>query len=206
LRGLLHLALASVVAASSLFMLSGAGQRPPQRRAHFSDEQRADLDRISTYLNSIRTMKGSFTQIDGNGGMAQGTFWLSKPGKVRFEYWPPAQLLVVSDGYSIAVRNNRLNTTDRYPLVNSPLDLVLSNSLNLRGNPLVLGVEHQNGDLIVRARSAKNRNTANITMVFADASGPLLRQWTIIDAQGQQTTVPLPMCRTASTFPVRPSF
>ncbi len=171
-------------------VLSGAGQPPPQRRFQFNDEQRADLDRISAALNAIHTLRGMFTQLDGRGVMAQGSFWLSKPGKIRFEYWPPAQLLVVSDGYSISVRNKRLNTTDRYPLASSPLDFVLSDTLNLRSNPLIVGVDHQNGGIVVRARSAKNRMTGNITMVFSDP-GLELRQWTIIDAQGTQTTVSL---------------
>jgi outer membrane lipoprotein-sorting protein len=189
MRRLVPLALVALVAAATLG-LGGAGQPPPQRRFSFSDEQRADLDRISAALNAIHTMKGSFTQLDGNGGMAQGTFWLSKPGKIRFEYWPPTKLLVVSDGYSIAVRNNKLNTTDRYPLADSPLDFVLSDTLDLRNNPLIVGVEHQNGQVIVSARSAKNRMTGNITMVFSDP-GLELRQWTIVDGQGTQTTVAL---------------
>lgn len=184
-----RLVLAAAVALSSV-VLMGGGQAPPQRTASFSDDQKADLDRISAYLNGIHTMKGSFTQIDSNGGMAQGSFLLQKPGKIRFEYSPPAQLLVVADGYSIAVQNKKLHTTDRYPLINSPLQLVLSNTLNLKFNPLITKVEHANGSIIVYARSAKNRMNGNITMVFTDA-GNELRQWTIVDAQGQQTTVSL---------------
>ncbi len=187
MRRLLPLALVALVATT---ILGGAGQPPPQRRIQFSDEQRADLDRISAALNAIHTMKGSFTQLDGGGGLAQGTFWLSKPGKIRFEYWPPVKLLVVSDGYSIAVRNSKLNTTDRYPLADSPLDFVLSDTLDLAHNPLIVGVEHQNGQVIVSARSAKNRMTGNITMVFGDPDLQL-RQWTIVDGQGTQTTVSL---------------
>lgn len=194
-----RLVLAALVVLSSI-ALTGAGQPPPQRRVTFSDEQKADLDRISAYLNGIHTMKGGFTQINDNGGLTQGTFLLQKPGKIRFEYAPPAQLLVVSDGYSIAVQNKRLNTTDRYPLINSPLQLVLSNTLNLKFNPLIVGIEHENGSIIVRARSAKNRMTGNITMVFADA-GPELRQWTIVDAQGQQTTVSLSDVQSGMAIP-----
>jgi outer membrane lipoprotein-sorting protein len=194
-----RLVLAALVALSSI-ALSGGGQPPPQRRATFSDDQKTDLDRVSAYLNGIHTMKGSFTQINDNGGLAQGTFLLQKPGKIRFEYAPPAQLLVVSDGYSIAVRNMRLNTTDRYPLLSSPLQLVLSNTLDLKFNPLIVGIEHQNGSIVVRARSARNRMTGNITMVFAD-TGPELRQWTIVDAQGQQTTVSLADVQTGMPIP-----
>lgn len=184
-----RLFLAAIVAAAAIGLGAG-GQAPPPRRVSFTAEQKVDLDRISGYLNGIRTMKGTFTQLDGNGGMARGEFLLQKPGKIRFEYAPPAQLLVVADGYSVTVQNKKLNTTDRYPLLNSPLEFVLSNNLNLKFNPLILGVDHQNGSLVLRARSAQNRMTGNITMVFSDPN-LVLQQWTIIDAQGQQTTVSL---------------
>jgi outer membrane lipoprotein-sorting protein len=79
----------------------------------FNAAQRADLARVSTYLNSIRTMTGGFTQIDPNGDVDQGTFAMAKPGKMRFEYKPPAPTLIVSDGKTVAVQNTLLKTVDR---------------------------------------------------------------------------------------------
>ncbi|HEX2592065.1 MAG TPA: outer membrane lipoprotein carrier protein LolA [Rhizomicrobium sp.] len=190
----------ALLVAFSSVALTGAGQMAPQARPSFSDAQKADLDRISAYLNSIHTLKGRFTQIDGNGGMAGGTFFLQKPGKIRFEYAPPAQLLVVSDGYAITVLNKKLNTTNRYPLSSSPLDFVLSNTLNLKVNPYVTGVEHNGNTILVKARSAKNRVTGNITMVFSEPS-LALQQWTIVDAQGGQTTVSLDDVQSGMAIP-----
>jgi len=189
----------ALLAAFAAPVLIGAGQPAPYSRS-FSEADRADLDKISAALNGIRTMKGAFTQIDGNGGLAQGTFYLSKPGKIRFEYAPPAALLVVSDGYTIVVQNKKLKTTDRYPLADSPLDFVLSNTLDLKTNPMIVGVDHQNGQIIVNARSAKNRMSGNITMVFGEAALDL-RQWTIVDGQGSQTTVSLRDVQTGVSIP-----
>jgi outer membrane lipoprotein-sorting protein len=193
-----RIALALLTAVTALALTAAAP--PPPRRAHFSDEQKADLDRISAYLNAAVTMKGNFVQVNGNGGVSRGAFWVQKPGKMRFEYAPNAQLLVVADGYSIIVRNNRLNTTDRYPEGSSPLQFVLSNTLNLKVNPMIVGIDHQNGSIIVRARSSKNRMTGNITMVFTEGSLEL-RQWTIVDQQGQQTTVSLSDVQTGVAIP-----
>jgi outer membrane lipoprotein-sorting protein len=192
--------LLSALVALSAIGLTGAGQPAPARTPSFDNAEKADLDRISAYLNSIKTMQGTFTQIDGNGGLSQGQFWLSKPGKMRFEYSSSSQLTVVADGYSIMVQNKKLKTTDRYPLLDSPLDFVLSDTLDLKHNPLIVGVEHQSGSIIVRAKSGKNRMNGNITMVFADPSLEL-RQWTIVDAQGLQTTVTLGDVQTGVTIP-----
>ena len=114
----------------SIAALSGAGHMPPPKMASFTPEQRAQLDKISAYLNSIRTLKGSFVQLDPNGNLEEGDFYLEKPGRMRFEYRPPSAVLVVSDGDTVAVKNTKLRTVDRYPLTDTPLDLLLGDDLS----------------------------------------------------------------------------
>ena len=158
--------------------------------ATFSAPQQAELDRISAALNAIHTMKGGFVQIDPNGGLEQGKFYLEKPGRVRFEYDPPTPTLIVSNGTTIAVKNTKLDTVDRYPLLSTPLDFVLSDHLDLKNNDAVTSVEHRGDSLIVRAHARDKHVQGDITMVFSDP-GLELRQWTVIDPQGLSTTVAL---------------
>lgn len=165
--------------------LSGAGKPPP---AQFTATQKAELDRVSAALNAIHSLKGGFVQIDPDGGIAEGKFYIEKPGRMRFEYNPPAPTLIVSDGTTIAVKNTKLNTVDRYPLVSTPLDLVLSDKLDLKDNGAIISVLHEGDSLIVKAQSTDSRAQGFITLVFADP-GLELRQWTVIDAQGLATTV-----------------
>jgi len=100
-------------------------------RAPLTDMEKSDLQRVSAYLNTIKSVQGRFTQIAADGRTAQGTFYLRKPGRIRFEYDKPNPILIVADGASVAVSNSQLKTTDRYPLINSPLRLLLSESLDL---------------------------------------------------------------------------
>ncbi len=158
--------------------------------AQFDADQKAMLDKVSAALNGVHSMQGSFVQIDPNGGTEQGKFYIQKPGRVRFEYEPPTPTLIVSDGTTIAVKNTKLNTVDRYPLVSTPLDLVLSDKLNLKANAAVYGVERDGDSVIVKARSTDSRAPGSITIVFSDP-GYELRQWTVIDQQGMATTVAL---------------
>jgi outer membrane lipoprotein-sorting protein len=170
--------------------LGGAGQPAPKRLIEFDAAGRADLDRVSAYLNSIRTLQGDFVQIGPDGQVDQGRFYLEKPGRMRFEYRPPNPILIVADGRTVAVFNSKLKTVDRYPLSATPLDLILANDIDLRHNSAILAVRHEAGALIVEARTSTNRNTANLTLAFADPELEL-RQWTIIDDQGLTTTLAL---------------
>ena len=183
--------LASLVLCAILLAgLSGAGQPAPPRLIEFSDADRAALDQVSAYLNSIRTLQGEFVQIGPEGQIDQGRFYLQKPGRIRFEYLPPNPTLIVADGHSVAVANKKLKTVDRYPLSATPLDLILADKIDLRHNDAILSVQHQPGSIIIDARTSRNRSRANISMAFSEPQLEL-RQWTVVDDQGLQTTVAL---------------
>ena len=178
---------ATVLLCVTATALSAAGAPPAER---FNAQQRAELDRVSAALNAIRTMKGGFVQIDPNGNLERGKFYIEKPGRVRFEYDPPAPTLIVSNGTTVAVKNTKLDTVDRYPLVSTPLDIVLSDKLDLKSSNDVTSVEHEGQSIIVKARSSDKNVQGSITLVFSDP-GLELRQWTVIDPQGLATTVAL---------------
>lgn len=171
-------------------LLMGAGHPAPPHRLVLDDSDRAILDAISTRLNGVATLKGDFIQINPDGNTSQGTFYISKPGKMRFEYQPPTPTLIVADGRTVAVANTRLNTVDRYPLSDTPLGIVLSNEVDLKNSIALISIERQNGSVIIGARSNANMNRANVSLVFSDP-GYELRQWTVVDNQGLTTTVAL---------------
>jgi len=182
-------ALALLVMLSISSAIAG-GLPAPSRPRDLSDADRAALDGISASLNSFATLKGEFVQIDPDGAVDQGLFYISKPGKMRFEYKPPAASLIVSDGSTVAVANTRLNTVDRYPLSETPLELVLGKNIDLRNNPAIASIRHEQGAIVIGARTNLNQPNANISLVFSDP-GYELRQWTVIDNQGLSTTVAL---------------
>ena len=81
----------------SVALLGGAGQPAPQRLYQaYSDQEKADLDKVSAYLNGIKSLKANFVQLGPDGGMAQGELFLQKPGQIRFEYKPPSPVLIVA--------------------------------------------------------------------------------------------------------------
>jgi len=163
---------------------------PGFMRFERSDADIADLNRISDYLNNMKTLKGGFLQVGPDGQQDEGVFYIDKPGRMRFEYHAPNPVLIVSDGTTVAVQNRRLNTVDHYPLFSTPLSLILSDDLNLKKNPSIAGITREPGEIIVNARAASSKMNGNLTLVFA-APNLELRQWTIVDAQGLSTTVSL---------------
>ena len=172
----------------------GAGPVAP----HFSDAEKADLQRISAYLNTIKSVQGRFLQIGGDGRQELGNFYLKKPGRVRFEYQKPNPNLIIADGATVAVQNADLHTTDRYPLGKSPLQLLLSDNIDLSNDSRISAVKHEEGALSMTARDTMGR----ITLSFADSGTSLeLRQWEVVDAQGSHTKIVVNEMREAADIP-----
>lgn len=154
-----------------------------------SAEDRADLERINTYLRGIEDMQGGFLQIGPDGSLAEGNFYLRRPGRLRFEYNPPAKLLVVADGTWVAVKDG-FSPVQRYPLGSTPLGLLLAKKPDLTDGARVLKVERDTGLLRVTLADSSGKAPGKITLVFQQPE-LALRQWVVTDAQGLETTVAL---------------
>ena len=68
-------------------------------------EQRAIVDKVNSYLTATQVLSGRFVQVGPDGRRTQGNFYISKPGKVRFEYDDPSPIELVADGQSVVVRD-----------------------------------------------------------------------------------------------------
>ena len=160
-----------------------------------------DLARISNYLNATNTLQGAFVQVDPDAVVTEGEFFMRRPGRIRFEYAPPNNALVIADGFWVGVIDKRDGGVDRYPLSETPLNLLLKEDVDLRREGWVTGIDRSNDQIAVTARDPDEPETGEITMIFSN--NPLeLRQWVIRDAQGRTTTVALSDMRT--NVPIEP--
>lgn len=189
-------------------LLGGAGVAPPPRPV-FSDEAIADLGRLSAWLNGLTTLQADFIQVSPSGNIAQGTFYLARPGRLRFEYRPPSPLLIVATAGRIYVKNSRLNTVDHYSTSDTPLGLLLADKIDLRRNPNVLSIDRLPNALVLHARSSTNRRQDNIVITFATSPAIELKQWTLKDSDGgysltlSQTRTGMALPDTLFAVPVR---
>jgi outer membrane lipoprotein-sorting protein len=155
----------------------------------FDAKQRDLLDRISLYLSSMQTMVGNFVQIGPDGGRTEGTFYIQKPGRVRFAYNPPSPIDIVADGSSVVVRDRKLSTQDLYPLSQTPLRYLLADRINLlRDTDVVSATADDTFATVVIEEKELVVGTSRLMMMF-DAKDMTLKQWTVTDPQGFDTTV-----------------
>lgn len=143
--------------------------------------------KIADHFSSVQTMSGEFVQFGPRGEQTGGKFFIQRPGKIRFDYEAPSSTTVVSDGRSVVVENVKLKTADLYPLSKTPLKLLLDDNIDLSGDK-VKSVKEEADLTTIQLADKSVFGSARITMMF-DPKSYDLRQWTITDAQGKDTTV-----------------
>jgi len=153
--------------------------------------ERQIVEKANAYFNGLSTMVGDFTQIGGDGRKLTGKLYLSRPGRLRFEYDAPATLEVIADGNSVAVRDRKLATQDLYTIGQTPLKFLLSDRIDLTRDLTVTGVSKEgDGARITLEDRSTLGGTSKIVLTF-DPSVEGLSQWRVVDPQGFLTTVML---------------
>jgi outer membrane lipoprotein-sorting protein len=157
--------------------------------ATFDANQKAQAARVSSYLSSLQTLVGNFVQVGPDGSKTKGDFYIQKPGKVRFEYEAPSPIDIIADGSSLAVRDRKLATQDIYPLSQTPLRFLLSDRIDLLKDTNVVNVTADDVFISVTIEEKQALIGTSRLMLMIGAKDGQLKQWTVTDPQGYDTTV-----------------
>ncbi|WP_069298363.1 LolA family protein [Neptunicoccus sediminis] len=156
-----------------------------------AQSQPLSLNELSNYLNTLTSAQGAFTQVNPDGTLSKGTFYLKRPGRMRFEYEPPNDALVVAGQGKLAIFDKRSNSGgQQYPLHRTPLHIILKDKVNLNASGMVVAHQHDGTATTVTAQDPQHPNYGNVKLVFT-ANPTELRQWIVTDESGQKTTVVL---------------
>jgi outer membrane lipoprotein-sorting protein len=157
--------------------------------ATFDANQKAQAAKVSSYLSSLQTLVGNFVQVGPDGSKTKGDFYIQKPGKVRFEYDAPSPIAIIADGSSLAVRDRKLATQDIYPLSQTPLRFLLSDRIDLLKDTNVVSVTSDEVYISVTIEEKQALIGTSRLMLMIGTKDGQLKQWTVTDPQGYDTTV-----------------
>jgi outer membrane lipoprotein-sorting protein len=174
---------------TAIIPFSGKSNHPATDPSTFDAKQRALVNRVSTYLTSVQVLSGNFVQISPDGRRASGHLFIQKPGKVRFEYDPPSPIEIIADGTQVEVADRKLNTQDLYPLSQTPLRFLLADKIDLLQDTNVVGVTADDTFVSVLIEEKQAFVGTNKLLMMFDPKDFKLKQWTVTDVQGYDTTI-----------------
>ncbi|WP_455476947.1 LolA family protein [Bartonella sp. B41] len=161
-----------------------------------SSNQIVQAQKVANHFAAVKTMTGNFIQFSPKGKMMEGTFYLERPGKIRFAY-KKVPLQIISDGKFVGINNRALNTWSFSRLFQTPMKLLLDDKIDLSSGSF-LAFREDPGAVTVVLRD-KSLGSGHIKMIF-DSKNYTLRQWTIVDQQNLETTVQVMDIRTGVRF------
>lgn len=151
--------------------------------------EKIPLNALSGYLNGFQTAEGEFTQVNADGTISTGRIFIHRPGRVRFEYNPPDNSLVMAGGGQVAIFDPKSNAgPNQYPLRQTPLNIILRRNVDLAQARMVVAHTSDGKTTSVTAQDPEHPDYGTIQLVFT-ADPVELRQWIVTDGSGERTTV-----------------
>ena len=140
LNTLQHCNRRTLLRAAAFVGVAGIGLSTPGLLPHgqaLAQPAQTAAQQIADHFSRVRSMTGEFVQFGPRGDQTGGTFYIQRPGKIRFNYSKPSPIRVISDGDSVVINNRKLDTWDIYPLSKTPLKLLLGNKIDLSGGRIL---------------------------------------------------------------------
>lgn len=152
--------------------------------------QQQAIAKINAYINSFQSLKCDFAQVSSKGNLSQGVLYISKPGKLRFDYAAPNPLLIIADGRWLTIKDRVRERGDQFPLSATPLRLVVSPQVDLLAETDVVAFDQRDGITSVSLQDRKGGMGGYITLIFDDQLNQL-QQWIVVDGKDRRTSVQL---------------
>ena len=163
------------------------------------DSQEAALYRVERYLNELQSIKATFRQFDDVGNTGTGTFYLKRPGKMRWQYDPPVPVLMVSNGTYLTYIDFEIEQVTHIPLDSTMAGLIANEDIDLNEDVTVQDVragagairivltpkdDPKEGVLILELKEKPMRLTR---MILGDTTGQMTR----VDLSDAEYNLPL---------------
>ena len=153
---------------------------------HNNSFSNVNRDRIINYLEEFNTLKADFVQINNNGDVVSGKFYIQRPGKFRIEY-NQIPLLILSDSKRLAVINKKIKSISFHNFSEIPAGILLFKKLSLKNIEISNLLENDN-IVSVNIKNTKFENYGFLEILF-EIDPFIMKKWTLFKKDRTKTEV-----------------
>tara|TARA_B100000886_G_scaffold322241_1_gene265091 strand:+ start:354 stop:959 length:606 start_codon:yes stop_codon:yes gene_type:complete len=151
--------------------------------------QPKEVDKIIYFLNNFNTLSSEFVQINSVGEVIHGKILVNKPSKFRIEYKDPNDILIICDGFKVAIINNKLKSFSTYSITDTPLNFFLKEKITSESFEII-NFQKKENLFIIEIMSKVNKDSGNIKLIFEE--NPFqLKKWILYNPNGDKISVTL---------------
>lgn len=166
-------------------------------------EQAVLVKNIQTYLNGMTTLKARFRQVNQDGTIDSGVFYLRRPGRLRFEYDAPKDDYIVADGLLVHYWDDGIKNYSNAPIGSTLADFLLRKKIKLSGDLKVTGLTRPRDNyLLLTLAQADNPEMGDVRLLFTEQPLQLLK-WRVTDGTGAITETSLAEIKNGVTLDPR---
>lgn len=168
---------------------------------HATTQNDAYLAKVKSWLSNLDSAKARFEQIDYQGQSMRGTFYIDRPGRLRFEYDEPIKDYIVADGYLIHFYDGVSGQVNSGPIGSTLADFILRDGDGFDNKVTIKSIRERNDMVNIALSQTDQPGMGELVLNFSKEPFEL-NSWRIIDAQGLTTDVVLHnLDRTAKIAP-----
>ena len=146
--------------------------------------EKSIIKSIEDYLNSFQTVTASFKQITMEDNKVKtGMLYVSKPGKLRFEYLIPKKITIVLNKNQIMYHEHELDETSYTKENNYFFKLLANKQINLQNDVNKVISDKNNISLHI----TKHVDNVNADIIIMFSTNPITLREVIFENEGQET-------------------
>jgi outer membrane lipoprotein-sorting protein len=147
--------------------------------------------RVNAYFNQLASLKGTFLQTGADKQRLRGHYYISRPGRFRFEFNRPSRVVILSDGRYVAIQDHDLNTDDRWELSYTPFRALLQRDVDLLRDTRILEAQETEDSITIAFEDKSADTYGRVELLMASKPALRLKGWITKDAQGLDTRIDL---------------
>ena len=194
-RRLTALTLATLVAASAsaqeakrigltASIAGGPGQKLEKMQVEI-------VRKVNAYFNQLTNLKGSFVQTGADSKHQRGKFYISRPGRFRFEFNLPSRVVIISNGAYLVIQDRDLGTDNWLDLGYTPFRALLQKDVDLLRDAHIIDAQEVDGTITISFEDRSGDASSRIKLFLTAKPATQIKAWIVKDAQGLDTRIEL---------------
>lgn len=133
-------------------------------------QNKRDLAKIESYLNNIKYFSSQFLQdSQSSGEMAEGKFYLLRPGRMRLEYNHPNKLLLITNKGVTTYYDIELDEISNIRTKSTPIHFLMKEKFDFANEDIkITDFQKNSEELRLSLIERDNKEQGSLTFVFQD--------------------------------------